>query len=203
MSQSQRIFLLSPAWLGGRRSSILLREEAEFDLSVRLREGGAPLGEIYSFISGLYFRGKMAYAAAFGTALVITPGRGLLPPETIFSASQLREMGTVPIEETNEEFRKPLLTSALDLLERAGPECEFVLLGSIATDKYSEPLLDVLGDRLLFPTEFVGRGDMSRGELMLLSAESGQEWSYIALRGAVRRGSRPAKLAPVKRDRKS
>lgn len=57
----RRIFLLSPAWLGGRRTEMLLREEAGFDLAVRLRKGQATIGDVYSFISGLYFRGKLAY----------------------------------------------------------------------------------------------------------------------------------------------
>ena len=44
---------------------------------------------------------------------------------------------------------------------------QFVLLGSVATDKYVGPLLDVFGDRLYFPATFAGRGDMSRGGLLL------------------------------------
>jgi hypothetical protein len=39
------------------------------------------------------------------------------------------------------------------------------LLGSIATDKNLSVLTDVLGRRLRFPREFVGRGDVSRGGL--------------------------------------
>jgi hypothetical protein len=59
-----RIFLLSPASCSGRRAEILLRERAAFDLAVRLRSGtGVTLGEAFSFLSGLYFRGKLAYAS--------------------------------------------------------------------------------------------------------------------------------------------
>jgi len=55
-----------------------------------------------------------------------------------------------------------------------------VLLGSIATPKYLEPLNEVLGPRLHVPQEFIGRGDMSRGALMLRCAAEGHELTYIA-----------------------
>ena len=76
-----------------------------------------------------------------------------------------------------------------------------VLLGSIATGKYVDALLDALGPRLLFPTDFVGRGDMSRGGLLLRSAREGRELDYIPVAGALRRGKRPPKLDRVKRGR--
>ena len=192
----RRFFLLSPARFGGKRTSILLREEAEFELAVKLREGGATLGEVYAFLSGLYFRGKLAYAAAFGEALIIAPGAGLLPPNTPLDISRLRELGSVPVDEDNHAFRQPLIAAATAALERS-PESEFVLLGSVASDKYTEPLLSVLGPGLLFPSEFVGRGDMSRGGLMLRCASSGTELEYVTLDGAVRHGKRPPKLKPL------
>jgi hypothetical protein len=73
-----------------------------------------------------------------------------------------------------------------------------VLLGSIASDKYVNVLLDIFGEALLFPREFVGRGDMSRGGLMLRQVEDREELEYIPVAGAVRRGGRPAKLMPRK-----
>ena len=79
------------------------------------------------------------------------------------------------------------------------PVLRVVLLGSIATSKYVEPLLEVFGDRLLFPAEFVGRGDMSRGGLMLRSARAGAELTYVPVAGATRRGPRPARLPRIKR----
>jgi len=69
-----------------------------------------------------------------------------------------------------------------------------VLLGSVASEKYTGPLLEVFGERLLFPTDFVGRGDMSRGGLMLRCARSGIELPYIPVRGALRHGARPPRL---------
>jgi len=197
------VFLLSPARIGGPRSHVLLRPEADFDLAVRLRERNSTIGEAYAFISGLYFRGKLAYAEAFAgpptgipPALVIVPGHGLLTPDTMIDTEQLRGVGNVAVEENNQAFRTPLLRDAASLDQRAGPACRYLLLGSIATAKYAEPLLSVFGDRLLFPSEFVGRGDMSRGGLMLRRAHSGEELSYVELRGAIRRGRRPPKLEP-------
>lgn len=197
------VILLSPARIGGPRSNVLLRPEAEFDLAMRLRERKSTIGEAYAFISGLYFRGKLAYAEAFAAppegvepALIIVPGHGLLPPGAMIDADQLRGIGEVAVEEDNQAFRTPLLRDATLLDQRAGPACQYLLLGSIATAKYAEPLLTVFGDRLLFPLEFVGRGDMSRGGLMLRRAHSGEELSYVGLSGAARRGRRPAKLEP-------
>jgi hypothetical protein len=71
-----------------------------------------------------------------------------------------------------------------------------VLLGSIATGKYTSALLEVFGRRLLFPAAFVGRGDMSRGGLLLRAARSGEELSYIPVAGATLHGPRPPKLPP-------
>ena len=30
-----------------------------------MRDGGAPIGEVFSFLSSLYFRGKLTYAQRF------------------------------------------------------------------------------------------------------------------------------------------
>jgi hypothetical protein len=61
-SGPKRIFLLSPANIAGIRAAQVMSAHARSDLAIRLRDGGAPLGEVFSFISGLYFRGKLAYA---------------------------------------------------------------------------------------------------------------------------------------------
>ena len=185
---------------------MLLRREAEFDLAIRLRNGKATLGEAYSFISGLYFRGKMAYVEAFSAppigappALIIVPGLGLVPPHEMFDVDRLRGTGSVPVEEGNPAFTAPLLRDAALLDRQGGPDCQYLLLGSIATAKYTRPLLEVFGERLLFPGEFVGRGDMSRGGLMLRCAQSGNELSYVCVRGATVQGRRPEKLAPLRK----
>ena len=182
---------------------MLLREKASFDLAVKFRQGLATIGEIYTFMSGLYFRGKMAYCEAFAGApedappvVIIVPGVGLVPPETPINIEQLRAIAGVPVDEDNEAYTASLVRDATLLNERAGVDCRYVLLGSVATGKYARPLLKVFGGRLLFPLEFVGRGDMSRGGLLLRCARSGTELSYVAIEGAVRHGPRPPKLEP-------
>jgi hypothetical protein len=198
---AHRIFLLSPAKAGGRRYSFLLRETADFDLAKKLRQGAATIGEIYSFMSGLYFRGKIAYAEAFcagplghPSALVIVPGVGLIPPETITGMAQLRDIAQIEVAASNPVFRNPLLEAAKLLDQQTERSCSYVLLGSVASAKYTAPLLEVFGERLLFPTDFIGRGDMSRGGLMLRSAGSGLELPYISVQGTKLRGARPPKL---------
>lgn len=208
MVSYSRIFLLSPAKAGGKHYSYLLREQADFDLAVRFREGVATIGEVYTFISGLYFRGKMAYAKAFESApdglppaLVIMPGLGLVTPETILDTEQLRAIAEVPVAEDNPVYREALLKAARLLDQQAQGRCCYVLLGSVATGKYTGPLLEVLSERLLFPADFAGRGDMSRGGLMLRHAVSGVELDYIPVQGARLRGSRPPKLEKSRLER--
>lgn len=185
--KAKRYFLLSPANLSGRRAKILLRPEASFELAARLRLTGASLGDIFSFISGLYFRGKLAYATAFAeprgdverSMLIITATHGLLPPSAWVRTELLNEMAEVPISCTNPRYRVPLERDAMRLASQMGPSDEVVLLGSIATPKYVEPLSNILGERLLFPDAFLGRGDMSRGALMLRAARDGVQLTYV------------------------
>jgi hypothetical protein len=197
---AKRIFLLSPANCGGVRAGQLLNPNATFDLATRLREPeGAPLGDVFAFISGLYFRGKLTYSRAFtSNAVVITPSRGLLPIDTLVTLDVLREFATVDIDPGNPLYRKPLERD-LARLARTSRKAEVVLLGSVASGKYVEILLDHIGDRLVFPETFVGRGDMSRGGVMLRAARQGEELTYIRAAGAVRRGTRPPKLEPIAR----
>jgi hypothetical protein len=199
-----RIFLLSPAHAGGVRAKLLLRPDASFDLAVRLRRDGVPLGEAFAFMSGLYFRGKLAYAQAFAAppervpgAFVIAPGSGLVTPETVVTAEQLRYMATIPVDAIDTRYRVPLERACRTLDEMAGPKCDFVLLGSVATLKYLEPMFGVFGHRLLFPEEFVGRGDMSRGGLMLRCASDRAQLTHVPIGSVARHGSRPPKLPKV------
>ena len=197
MTSAPRIFLLSPASAAGERAAMLLAERARFDLAVRLRSaGGAPLGEVFAFLSGLYFRGKLAYAKRFsrGAVFVITPSAGLLPPETPVRREDILRFASVPIAASEPAYRRPLVRDLKRLARAAFDEARIVLLGSIATDKYCGPLLEVFGPRLLFPPDFVGRGDMSRGGLLLRAARDGRELAYVPVEGAVRHGQRPARL---------
>ena len=197
-----RIFLLSPAHCGGLRARMVLSERASFDLAQRVRVAGAPLGEVFSFLSGLYFRGKLTYARAFANAadgvFVITPTDGLRPADEPVDLARLRRFATVDIAGDDPRYREPLDRDARQLARRIGPGGEVVLLGSIATGKYVEPLLAVLGEQLRFPADFVGRGDMSRGGLLLRCARAGTELTYVGVRDAVRRGPRPPRLPPVR-----
>ena len=199
-----RTFLLSPAYAGGRRAQMLLSERAEFQLARRLRDAETvSLGEVFAFLSGLYFRGKLAYANAFARpdcsrVLVITPTRGLVPAVTPVTLSDLREFAEVDIEEGDPRYRKPLERDLRRLVRQLSPRCEVVLLGSVATGKYLNVLLDILPERVVFPAEFVGRGDMSRGGLLLRQAAAGVELEYAPVEGAVRHGRRPPKLPPLR-----
>jgi len=204
LNRRRRIFLLSPANLSGIRAGYLLGENARSDLAFRLRHGGLPLGELFSFVSGLYFRGKLAYALAFAAppsevrgAFVITASLGLLVPETIVTLDLLQQMVGNSIDADDHRYRAPLDRDCQRLAERIGQASDVVLLGSIATQKYVVPLLQVFQERLLFPAEFVGRGDMSRGGLMLRSVASGQELEYMPVINAPRHGTKPPKLLPI------
>jgi len=190
---------------------MVMSDRAQFDLAVRLRQRrGAAIGEVFAFVSGLYFKGKLAYALEFARppepglpltgsgALVITPTAGLRAAETAVTIRALQVFAGVDIASNDPRYRKPLLSSARALNEEIGPECEVVLLGSIASAKYVDVLTDVFGDRLLFPIDFVGRGDMSRGGLLLRSVRSGEQLQYVPVSGGVRHGPRPPRLPPIK-----
>lgn len=203
MNHHHRIFLLSPANLAGIRAGYVLKDGATSDLALRLCTDGVPLGELFAFISGLYFRGKLAYANAFCAppsntpgAYVITANAGLICPDTIVTRVQLREMSGTDIDAADLRYRAPLVRACRQLIDRIADACDVVLLGSIATPKYVDPLLEVFGERLLFPSDFTGRGDMSRGALMLRAVEARKELAYAPVFNAIRHGQRPPKLAP-------
>jgi hypothetical protein len=202
-----QMFLLSPAYCGGRRAALLLRPQSVFPLAVRCRDGAITLGEAFAFMSGLYFRGKLAYANAFGrgcaptpATLVITPTRGLQAADELVTPDVLREFAAVDIAADDPRYRAPLERDAASLASRLPSDARVVLLGSLASAKYVELLAAALGDRLHYPPCFVGRGDMSRGGLLLRSTAAGTELEYAVLRPDVaRRGQRPPKLGPVVR----
>jgi hypothetical protein len=202
------VFLLSPARLDGERARLLFHPVRMFPVARALRSGdGAQLGDVFSFLSGLYFRGKLAYAEAFARppkklkdgVFVITTNRGLLPAWTRVTLDDLARLSEIDIHHSSEAFRAPLHQDAKALARALGPRGEPVLLGSIATAKYVDVLLSVFDQQLLFPGEFVGRGDMSRGGLMLRCVDAKVELTYTPVRGAVRHGVRPPKLPPRRR----
>jgi hypothetical protein len=191
---------------------MVMSERAMFPLAVRLRTPeGAPLGDLFSFMSGLYFRGKLAYARAFAAppdrespisgpgVFVITPTAGLRSADTLVTIGALRAFARVDVSPDNPRYRRPLERSARALAADAGADCEVVLLGSIASPKYVDVLQGIFGDRLVFPESFVGRGDMSRGGLLLRCVSAAEELAYVPVAGAVRHGGRPPKLDPATR----
>jgi hypothetical protein len=180
------------------------------------------LGDVFSFLSGLYFRGKLAYASAFGQraasdeassdahsdasggarsgshTFVITTDRGLVAPDTRVRRRDLVAFAGIDIAKGGSRFRNPLRRDAERLAGAIGANGSVVLLGSIATGKYVDALTEILGERLLFPSDFVGRGDMSRGGLLLRRVREERELEYIPVVGAVRHGTRPAKLERIR-----
>jgi hypothetical protein len=211
VGQVARVFLLSPANCGGRRANQALSPRATFALAAALRSTeGAPLGDLFTFVSGLYFRGKLTYALRFaqppdrsnpivGAGIhVITPNAGLRSPETRVTQAAVRAFARGDVDADNAKYRRPLEASARTLLAEIGPECDVVLLGSVASPKYVTVLGRIFGERLKFPIAFVGRGDMSRGGLLLRHARDGVELDYVPVLGAVLHGARPPKLPPLK-----
>jgi hypothetical protein len=196
------MFLLSPAYTGGRRAELLLKGDAGFPLARRFREGGpVTLGEAFTFLSGLYFRGKLAYATRFARppqrrpgVWVITANRGLLPADQPVTLQELTQLGSADVTFDDSRYRMPLERDALVL--GANPDTDYILLGSVATDRYAELLVSVLGTRLLYPVDFVDRVDMSRAALMLQAARSGRELRYQPLAEAVRRAPNASRLIP-------
>jgi hypothetical protein len=183
-----------------------LRTQAVFPLAAQVRSlEGAPLGEVFSFLSGLYFRGKLAYSRAFARpprglpgALVITPSEGLRYPDERVTADRLRAWAEVDIDLADPRYLAPLSGHIGALAGAADHECRIVLLGSVATSKYVKPLLQALGDRLVFPADFVGRGDMSRGSLLLRAARQAHELIYAPVAATARHGGRPLPAAALR-----
>ncbi len=187
-----RVFLLSPANCNGVRAGWILRPEARSELARRLRTPeGASLAEVFSFLSALYFRGKLAYARAFAQppvpssgVLLITATAGLMPDGALVRMSTLRGFSRVPINVKNRHYRSALLRGVKQLAREIGSECEVILLGSIATGKYLDILNQELGEQLRVPAEFVGLGDMSRGALLLRCVKEQRELNYISIAAA-------------------
>ena len=181
-----RIFVLSPAHCNGLRARWLLRKNSSLALAQRLQTEGVPLSEVFSFLSALYFRGKLAYAQTFarppvncGGIFIITPTSGLVRHDTLIQISKLRAFGRGAVDLKNRRYSSTLRSSAKQLAAEIGSECEVVLLGSIASTKYLGLLTPILGAQLRVPAEFIGLGDMSRGGLLLRCVRENRELNYI------------------------
>jgi hypothetical protein len=188
---TQRIFLLSPANLSGIRARRLLHADSVSELGQRLRTIGVPLAEVFCHTSSLYFRGKLTYARMFAApppglegCYVITTSRGLFSPDTFVDFETVRELSSAAqVDPEDDRYRIPLQRDATTLKEGLAEACQVVLLGSIATGKYIKPLLEIFGGKLVIPSAFVGRGDISRGGLLLRCVRERQELGYIPAGG--------------------
>jgi hypothetical protein len=109
-----RVFLLSPARLDGERARLLFEPVTLFPVAQALRsDAGAPLGEVFSFLSGLYFRGKLAYAETFARppaklksgVFVITTNGGLVAASTRITLEDLAAFAAVDIRQPSDRCR--------------------------------------------------------------------------------------------------
>ena len=191
-----RVFLLSPASPAGVRAEQLTSPRARFGAALRFRsEEGVPIEEAFSFMSSLYFRGKITYARHFALPppelgdtgiFVIAPGFGLVPPNWCITGERMKKLRKTPVDLKNRSYCEPLRQHARQLRETA-PHSRVVLLGSVATGKYVDLLLPVFGDRLLFPRDFAGAGDMKRGGMLLRAVREDREMEYVTLDAPRRR----------------
>jgi len=110
---------------------MVLRQNSAMPLAVALQEHRLTLGAAFAFMSGLYFRGKLAYAEAFDPGLartfVITPTRGLQSPRLVVNAELLEEFAEVDIDAEEERYRAALELDAAELAARLPDESRVVL----------------------------------------------------------------------------
>lgn len=199
-----RVFVLSPANCNGLRAQWVLKKNSRSDLAIRLRGDGVPLGEVFTYLSALYFRGKLAYARAFAEPpsdcpgiLIITPTAGLVAHDTLIHLPRLRGFGRVAIHVRSRTYRAALQRSAKGLINQIRSECEIVLLGSVGTGKYLDILGPIFGSRLRIPAEFVGLGDMARGGLLLRCVRENRQLNYVTAASVVRSALKQSDARPI------
>jgi hypothetical protein len=183
------LFLLSPASLSGERARRLLDPQARFAAAQQYRSpDGVPIGEAFTFLSSLYFRGKITYARHFASpaaglpsVLIITSGFGLVPPDWRITQERMKKLRGTPVDPAVAAYCRPLRQHTAALRDSLPAGARVVLLGSIATGKYVDVLSPILEDRLRFPSSFVGAGDMKRGSLLLGAVRAGEELAYTTL----------------------
>ena len=173
----------------------LRRAGSDVPLARRLRVDGAPLGDVFSFLSGLYFRGKLEYARAFAQPSegydgvhVITMTDGLVSPGIRIVADDLERYA-----ECADGVASAVLTlekTALDLSHCLDVNADVVLLGSVSTGKYTDLLAPIFGERLLFPRDVLHLGQLARGALFLRRAREGPELEYVPVSSIIRAGRR-------------
>jgi hypothetical protein len=178
--------------LNGERAKLLLAPGARSETARQMRTPeGAPLEEVFTFVSSLYFRGKLTYARRFavppsgfpreGSTLVIAPGFGLVPPDWPIDLERAGVLRSTPVDLKCPGYVEPMRRHLQALRDNIPAATPVVLLGSIATGKYVDLLEPVFEERLLFPRIFAGAGDMRRGSLLLRAEREGEELEYVTL----------------------
>lgn len=182
---SDKVFLLSPANLGGLRAKQLMSPRAKFDAALMYRSPeGVPIGLAFAFMSALYFRGKVTYALHFAdpsNVYVIAPGFGLVNADWRITEERMKKLQRTEVDARIRGYRQPLERDANALAKSLADDAQVVLLGSVASGKYVDVLWPILGERLMFPAMFAGLGDMSRGGLLLRAARANKELEYTSL----------------------
>jgi hypothetical protein len=103
----------------------------------------------------------------------------LQDPDRPFTLALLREFAVGDVSLDNPDYRSALERDVIALSTRIGKKAQVVLLGSVASGKYVDCVVaDSSAIACAYPISFVGRGDMSRGGLLLRSAASGEELEY-------------------------
>jgi len=191
---SAKIFLLSPANTSGLRAKQLTSPRSNFDAARLYRSSeGVPISIAFAFMSALYFRGKITYALHFADptpdgVFIIAPGFGLVPYDWRITEERMTVMSKTDVDVRVRKYRKPLERDAAALANALGADAEVVLLGSVASGKYVDILLPLLGRRLRFPAAFAGMGDMARGGLLLRAVRANRELEYTTLDAPRHRG---------------
>jgi hypothetical protein len=203
-SYRPKAFLISPATAHGPRARSLWRPGSNSTLARQLREEGVPLGDVFTFLSGLYFRGKLEYARAFahpsgeetGGVYIITMTDGLVSPDARISLADLERYALC--REGAAAAISTLESTARGLFQRIGSDGGVILLGSVGTGKYTDLLAPIFGERLLFPRDVLHIGQLARGALFLHRARERHELDYIPVAEIIRAGRR-ASIRPESR----
>lgn len=179
------VFLLSPANTSGIRAKQLMSPRSKSDAAMLYRsDEGVPIADAFTYMSALYFRGKIAYARHFAApenAYVIAPGFGLVPPDWRITVERMAALRKTDVSTKDGRYVRTLRESSTSLAGSLAPDTEVVLLGSVASGKYVDVLQPIFGDRLRFPAVFAGLGDMARGGLLLRAVRADRELEYVTL----------------------
>ena len=171
-----RVFLLSPAHLGGERARILMRPEASFDLAARVREKrrcarrrDLRVSERALLPRQAHLRGRVRGGAASPRSRRPTssPPTAGWPPCTSASITRARPRWAA----STSTARRGLSQAARARRQEAG-EADRRRRGGAARlggvdEVHRRARARCSSARLVCPVDFVGRGDMSRGSLML------------------------------------